>query len=250
MPPPPSARSLWPGNRDKHDIGAPLKNRGHPWIFRKARMGSSPTRQFIRTLWFQPHFFSENSSGPTSRQQFLEVKVLLVCRETTISIGSCAKKTTGIFLLWICWAEVWVPAKTNQDDQRWWLPCYPLWVNQALGEVYPMGFVGVMNGHGKKPTLEQTMNSHLHQAFENGRCFFNRLTFEILYDNKKDLLISVESHGSQMLNTEKWQCRTWKNGKTGVMRYDTNPNFKKLLCRQIPQNYLAFSLFDPPKKKM
>ena len=62
---------------------------------------------------------------------------------------------------------------------------------------------------------------------------FHRLTFEILYDSKKDLLISAESHGSQMLNTEKWQCRTWKNGKTEVMKYDTNPNFKKLLYSEM-----------------
>lgn len=96
MPPPPSGRSLWPGNRDKHDIGAPLKNRGHPWIFRKARMGISHPAIYTTFVVSTP-FFSEKSSGPTSRQQFLEVKVLLVCRETTISIGSCEQKNTGDF---------------------------------------------------------------------------------------------------------------------------------------------------------
>lgn len=110
--------------------------------------------------------------------------------------------------------------------------------------------IGMMNGHRKKPTLEQTMNSRLHQAIANGRCLFHRLTFEILYDNKKDLLISVESHRSQMLNTEKWQCRTWKNGKTWVMKYDTNPNFKKLLYSEMKSLKMTrhFHCLTPQKK--
>lgn len=142
---------------------------GIPEFLGKPGWDRLPPGNLYDLCGFNPHFFRKIPSGPTSRQQFLEVKVLLVCRETTISIGSCAKKTLGFSYCGYVELKFGFLQKLTKMN-RWWLgyPLGPTVSEPGFGGPSPMGFVGMMNGHRKKPTLEQTMNSRLHQAIENG----------------------------------------------------------------------------------
>ena len=65
----------------------------------------------------------------------LEVKVLLVCRETTISIGSCEKKTLGFSHCGYVELKFGFLQKLTKMN-RWWLG-YPLWVVTRLWGTFP-----------------------------------------------------------------------------------------------------------------